>query len=319
VAEFPLALQIPYVKYLLGLRETTSTAADHKRMVIHVARVGEELLRFLEASERAPNYGETLSAVASSLNFIPLYVSGENLLPAYRARAAILERYAALVGTALDGNFPRRPPLPGARFKVGFLSHHLGSQTETHVSLSNLRLDRKKFEIHAFVLASASSSIESFAREQCDSFTVLSGSIGQKVAALRGAQLDAVIYWHKRYAVTNDTSLLAAHRLARVQILSYCSPTSSGFGSVDYFLVGSHARFPELSSISRKSCWSCRGRRDASITLASLRGLSRSIVLLYGLGPDDLVFVNAASCFARLRPRRSTLGCLCSRKCRTRS
>lgn len=297
VKDFPTALRIPYIRYLFSLRETVCTAAERAREVAHAVRACRELTLFLDAVVAAPEFAEIAKAVSSAVNFIPLYCSSEDLLPAYRARAEVIERVAAVFGTKLDSRFPRRRNDANGRLRVGILCHHLGPQTETFVTLSNFRLDPSKFELHAFVIVAKKSATEDCARGRCSSFTVLYGDIRQQVERVRAADLDALIVATNITAVTNHISLLAAHRLARVQILSYCSPVSSGFASIDYFLVGSRALAAGVEKQFSEKLLVMEGPPGCLDYSCEAKGAPLAERSKLGLGEEELVFINAASCY----------------------
>src|SRR5690606_9306440 len=127
-------------------------------------------------------------------------------------RAAIMEFVLARNGAAINAKLPKRPA-DRAKIKVGFLNAHFGPQTETHVALSTLQLDRSRFEVCLFALANNPGPIEARCRSFADSFTVLPENLHEQVKILRAAALDIAIVGTNVTAVTNQVSLLALHRL----------------------------------------------------------------------------------------------------------
>ena len=70
------------------------------------------------------------------------------------------------------------------------------------------------------------------------SFTVLPAALQQQVQLLREAALDIASIGTNITAVTNAVALIALHRVAPVQLASYCSPISTGMRSIDGYLSG---------------------------------------------------------------------------------
>ncbi|HZL40132.1 MAG TPA: hypothetical protein VFC45_07605 [Pseudolabrys sp.] len=170
-------------------------------------------------------------------NFIPLYFNTRNVRELYQQRAAIMEATLRAVGAQLDHKFGTRPQRD--RIRVGILADHYAPQTETFATLPVYHhLDRKKFEVRLFALRLTNHRLEQFCARQADQFAVLPAGVGPRLQMLRAADLDLILIGTNTTAVTNDTAVLALHRLARVQVASVCSCTTTGMRNVDYYLSG---------------------------------------------------------------------------------
>ncbi len=169
--------------------------------------------------------------------FVPLYFNVRNVRELYRQRAAIMETAMRIVGTQLDHKFGTRPRRD--RLRIGILADHYGQQTETFATLPVYRhLDRKKFEVWLFALRQTNHSLEQYCVRHADQFAVLPAGVGPQLQMLRGADLDLILIGTNTTAVTNDTTVLALHRLARIQVASVCSCSTTGMRNVDYYLSG---------------------------------------------------------------------------------
>src|ERR1035437_10300269 len=185
----------------------------------------------------APAVKNALFKVALRLNLIPAYFSERDMKDLMRMRAQVLAFLLQQKGHKLEAVFLPRP-FHRKKIRVGFLSAHLGPQTETYTSVPSFYLDREKFEIHLFVLGNTPSAIEAHCRSVVDSFTVLPPEFAARVEALRGASLDVLVIGTNMTAVTNDITLLATCRLAPIQIASSSSPMTPGLRHLDGFLSG---------------------------------------------------------------------------------
>lgn len=243
---------------------------------------------------------------ARKVSFIPAYFSDGNLRELAELRATILEFFLRKKGAAFDARLTRRPN-DRRRIKVGFINAHFGAQTETHVTLPTLQLDRAKFEVCLFAVGRNPGPVEDYCRRQADSLTVLPEGLNQQVKLLRDAALDIAIIGTNVTAVTNQVALIAVHRLAPVQLASYCSPISTGMRSIDGYLSGTFTDRPGLQEHFSEKLYLCDGPPgclDYSVEAEARTGVYDRARL--GLAPDDVVFLNAAACFKILPEMQET-------------
>lgn len=172
-------------------------------------------------------------------NFIPLYFNVANLRDVYRKRAVLMEATMRVLGSPLDHVFG--PRADRQRLRLGILAAHYSPQTETYATLPVYRhLDRTKFEVILFSLQQTHHPLEQFCAQHADRFVVLPPQQpGPRLQALREADLDLIFLGTNTTAVTNDVTILALHRLARVQVAGVCSCVTTGMRNVDYYLSGS--------------------------------------------------------------------------------
>src|SRR5262249_57105976 len=104
-------------------------------------------------------------------------------------------------------------------------------------------------------------------------------------------------------AVTNDITLLALHRLARIQVAGVCSCTATGMRNVDYYLSGrlsepsdAQAHYTErlLMVDGPAHCYDFAGEAASAPT----QPLSRQDL---GIPDDAVVFVSGAN-FYKILP-----------------
>jgi predicted O-linked N-acetylglucosamine transferase (SPINDLY family) len=246
------------------------------------------------------------SIFAVKANCTPLYLSQNNTRELMQLRAAIVEFILLQNGASIDAKHTKRPK--GRRkLKVGFLSAHFGAQTETHVTLPALQLNREKFEICMFAVSINPGPIEDYCRSFADSFMLLPNELARQVKALREAKLDIVIIGTNITAVTNQISLIALHRLAPVQLTSYCSPASTGMRHIDGYLTGTLNDYPGLQEHFTEKLHFCEGPPGCLDYTVESPGSGKTFDRAsLGLADDDVVFVNAAACFKILPEMQET-------------
>lgn len=295
-----------YLGYVLHAPQVFVTGGEAEQYRAHLLAWARAVF---QRTRTAPDEKLTMSVAhffAMRANYIPLYFSNRNTRELAEKRAAIMEFVLSKNGAAIDAKLPKRPA-SRSKIKVGYLSAHFGAQTETHVTLPTLQLDRSRFEICLFALASAGGAIEDRCRSFADSFTTLPQNIHQQVKTIREAALDVIIIGTNVTAVTNGVSLIALHRLAPLQLASYCSPVSTGMRHIDGYLTGTLNDFPGVQDHFSEKLHYCEGPPgclDYAVEAeASAGGFSRAKL---GIAPDEIVFVNAAACFKILPEMQET-------------
>jgi len=228
-----------YLDYLLASPEGFVHSGEADMYLEHLTALLAAVERdIIDAKGKlSPALRNVAFQVALRLNLIPAYFSQRDMKDFMRSRARVLAYYLEQNGYGLECSFSPRT-YERRKHRVGFLSAHIGPQTETYTSVPSFYLDRSKFEIHLFVLASNPSAIEEHCREHVDSFTVLPKDLAGRVKAIRGAGLDVLVIGTNMTAVTNETALLGMHRLAPIQIASSSSPMTPGLPHLDGFLSG---------------------------------------------------------------------------------
>jgi predicted O-linked N-acetylglucosamine transferase (SPINDLY family) len=239
-------------------------------------------------------------------NYIPLYFSKSNTRELAENRAAIMEFVLTRSGAVIDTKFPKRSK-PREKIKVGYVNAHFGAQTETHVTLPTLLLDRSKFEICLFAVAGKPGPIEDYARSLADSFRLLPKNYQQQVKVLREAALDVVIIGTNVTAVSNAVALIALHRVAPLQLASYCSPVTTGMRHIDGYLTGTLNDYPGLQEHFTEKLHFCEGPPGCLDYTVESPGSGKTFDRAsLGLADDDVVFVNAAACFKILPEMQET-------------
>jgi len=239
-------------------------------------------------------------------SYIPLYLSKSNTRELAENRGAIMEFALTREGAMIDAKFPKRSKLR-AKIKVGYVNAHFGAQTETHVTLSTLRLDKSKFEICLFNVVSNAGPIEDYVRSLADSFTLLPKNYQQQVKVIRDAALDVVIIGTNVTAVSNAVALIVLHRLAPLQLASYCSPVSTGMRHIDGYLTGTLNDYPGMQEHFTEKLYFCEGPPGClDYTVEAAGSGTRFDRAGLGIAPDEVVFVNAAACFKILPEMQET-------------
>jgi predicted O-linked N-acetylglucosamine transferase (SPINDLY family)/predicted SAM-dependent methyltransferase/glycosyltransferase involved in cell wall biosynthesis len=170
-------------------------------------------------------------------SFIPFYFNEENLKDVYVARAKMLELYLESCDYKLDYRFSV-PSNTRKKIRLGILANHFIPAAETFAALPIYEYLGRDFEVILFSFRETSHPLEQYCRATANFSVLLPGDLSSQVAEIRAADLDILFIASNLTAINNPIYCLAAHRLARVQVTSGGSVTTTGLRSMDYFLSG---------------------------------------------------------------------------------
>ncbi len=124
----------------------------------------------------------------------------------------------------------------GRKLRIGFVSAHIRDHSVWNAITKGwvMHLDRAKFETHLFQLDHKSDAATELARTQATAFIDQPNSLQTWIAALRAADLDALIY--PEIGMDALTAQLASMRLAPVQAASWGHPETTGLPTMDLYL-----------------------------------------------------------------------------------
>lgn len=220
-------------EFFVGLGDGEAYGAYLERLMLGVLRVVEDVAAPL-ARRR-----DLAQRVAFAGRFLLAYFSERNLKPLYQARARTIEFLLETTGLPLAASFARREA-EAARIRVGVLRQAWTASAETAATLAHINgLDRGRFEVTAYALSGRDDPVEQAVRGRVDRFVVVnSQNVAEAARQLRGEDLDILLLGTNVTGGPHFLALLAALRLARVQIALTLCPASTGFRVMDYFLNG---------------------------------------------------------------------------------
>ncbi|MBD2680438.1 MULTISPECIES: hypothetical protein [Nostoc] len=171
-----------------------------------------------------------------SANFIPLYFNHSNLKDIYTKRADIMSIYLNQFGNKIEYEFPQRSE-KRVKTRLAILASHFSPQTETFASLPVYKhLNRDIFEVILFTLNVSNHRLERYCGGHADAFVQLPADLPSQVKTIREADLDILFISTNITAVTHQITLLALHRLARIQMVDANSPVTTGMRHIDYYI-----------------------------------------------------------------------------------
>jgi predicted O-linked N-acetylglucosamine transferase (SPINDLY family) len=246
-AEVPSWLLPDYIPYMLAVPEMFRESGGAAAFCEFAARWTTYLQERIPPNIHTEFWRNVGVMFTQGANFIPLYFNTANIRDVYRKRAAIMEATLAALNSPVDHVFGPRPDRP--RLRLGILANHFLPQTETYATLPVYRhIDRAKFEVILFSLVQTHHQLEQYCAQRADRFVALPPQMDARLQTIRSADLDLIFLGTNTTAVANDVTLLALHRLARVQVAGVCSCTTTGMRNIDYYLSGRLSEPPDAQS-----------------------------------------------------------------------
>ncbi|MCU0545546.1 MAG: glycosyltransferase [Oscillatoriaceae cyanobacterium Prado104] len=178
--------------------------------------------------------------IAKNANFQSLYLSEANLLQVLTQKADIIEFYLKNTGSPIDWTFDSitvdRP-----KINLGILLDEIADSPETFAALPIFEhLDRDKFEIAVLAGKILEERLKKYCACRADRLIELPPDLAGRVRDIRSRDLDILLICSNPALPPLD--LLAAHRLARVQIaIAPSIPATTGIRNIDYFIAGNLA------------------------------------------------------------------------------
>jgi len=208
-----------------------------------------DLLSLKLSNDASEPYLSILEQVARTANLIPLYFTDLNLNPIYTSRSEALKLYIQHIQGAnntLSYDFPTTNSNLSGRIRIGILARHFSPQTETFAALPIFKcLNRNLFEIILFSVQATQHRLEKYCAGHSDGFLRLSNGLFSQINEIRSKNLDILFIATNLTAVTHELTLLAMHRLARIQIVDANSPVTTGMPHIDYYIT---SKFSEPSN-----------------------------------------------------------------------
>ena len=166
-----------------------------------------------------------------------------NFFLAYQGRddKMIQRDYADFVAALLSPRMPQffapliAPGLPKPRIRVGFVSGlFYGSTVGNYFASWITDLPRDAFEVIVFHTGERSDAVTKSISERADKFSQVDLALEKLAAAVQSEQLDILVY--PELGMGAKLFVLAAMRLAPIQVCAWGHPMTPGHRNIDYYL-----------------------------------------------------------------------------------
>jgi len=298
LATWPPWLMAHYVAYAIRGVEVFVAPGEAGRFAAFYSEFLQGLASRLADGQPSASWQPLLLFVAQNINMIATYFAPGDLKEAMAARSRIICAALRSMGCVLEHDFPPRPPQ--RRIRVGVMLNHVSPHTETYATLPLLAgLDRQRFEVVMYALQRLDSPAQRQAESLAERFVLLPSALVDAAAALRRDDLDILFFGTNLCAVGHLGVFIAQHRLARAQVAFFTCPTTTGFATMDYFLLCRGDRDEQAVRDAHTErvllldepgmCFDFASRPPSSGALVTRQAL--------GIADDAVVFVSGANFF----------------------
>jgi predicted O-linked N-acetylglucosamine transferase (SPINDLY family) len=184
-----------------------------------------------------PFWHKVIDVFAQITNFISTNITDHNLKSLYIKRAEIIELFLRLNGHELEYEFNYLPPAH-KKIKLGILIYQNTPSAETFAALPLYEYLSREFEVFLYTIKKAEGSLAEYCRSCVNHAKLLPSDFEGQINSIREDDLDILFFAANVTAITNQICLLASHRLARIQITSGGSISTTGLQHMDYFISG---------------------------------------------------------------------------------
>lgn len=251
-------------------------------------------------------FDDLVDAFVSSAAFLQCYFSETNLRPLMSARAGILEDLSPQFGVGIDQCLPLVPLRD--RLRIGFVCMGPVDNAEgTYLAAHMKHLDRTRFEVLLFSETARSGVLGDACASYCDRVVDLPEQVDAAISQIRACDLDIAILVNNVTAVVHVATILAAHRLARIQVSNLASPVTTGFRNVDFMLTGRFNEPEDAADHYTERLLYLPGASNCYDLAPLVGGQSAPVSRADHQIPADAVLFCSSATFYKLRPRVLTV------------
>ncbi|MEA5617804.1 tetratricopeptide repeat protein [Cronbergia sp. UHCC 0137] len=228
-----------YLKYIFTSPEMFQKIGEVDNYYQYFQKLLEYLVNKLQNNQNSKFWQDVVGYFTQNAKFIPIYFTNQpNLKDLYIHRSQLIESTLKNLGHFLDYKFPERPA-NRKKIRLGILNDHFTPQTETYVTIPVFEhLDRSQFEIILYAIKVTNHPLEEYCQSRVDKLVQLPNNLVGAVQTIRADNVDILFIGTNITAVSRPSTLLAIHRLGRVQVASLSSPVTTGMKTIDYYIAG---------------------------------------------------------------------------------
>ncbi len=223
---------------------------DPERHFKHMDRLLRRAADFFTSSlGRKPEAAALLEATVDACNMLPLYFVDKNLAAIASIRARLTREILRRRGKQLELTPPRRVRAAGRR-RVGVYRNVFNNAAEVASLRAHLLpYDRERYEIILYALSESGDPAETEMKSACDGFVLLPDpSPDAIVAKMRADELDILLMGKNICGLINIPWVVAAHRVAPLQIATTLFPLTTGLPTFDAYFTAALNEDPAAAS-----------------------------------------------------------------------
>ena len=235
-APIPQWLLRDFIIFLIHTPELFSNIGEATRYVEYMQELVDYLHQRIFSQTDSQTWKEIARLFSQNTNLVHLYFNTANLKNVLTKISEITE-FSLEEDYRIDYSFPERPNRPKVR--IGILKDNFNASTETFATLPVFEhLNRDQFEIILYATEFKNRPLEKYCQSRADQLIKLPENVPDQVKTIRADDLDILFIGMNATVRLRERGLLELHRLARIQINSFCSPITTRMRHIDYYIAG---------------------------------------------------------------------------------
>jgi hypothetical protein len=190
-----------------------------------------------------------LEAITDVCNMLPLYFVDKNIAPLAGVRARLTREALRRRGKQLE-LVPPRPVRAAGRRRVAVYRNVFNNAAEVASLRAHLLpYDRERYEIILYALSESGDSAEQELKQAVDRFVLLENEEPDAIVAqMRADEPDILLVGKNICGLINIPWVVAAHRIAPLQIATTLFPITTGLPSFDAYFTATLNEDPAAAS-----------------------------------------------------------------------
>ncbi|MEH2069205.1 MAG: hypothetical protein V7K47_13760 [Nostoc sp.] len=290
--------EVDYLKFLLYHKSYLQEIGEANNYYQYLEKCIEYLHTSIFKNSDSKLWHEIVDNFVQRTNFLFAYFNELNLKNIYVKRAEILEFFLKLNNHELDYEFLNRS-INRKKIRLGILATHFTPSAETFAYLPVYEYISRDFEVILYSLNRTGYPLEQYCQLSANCFKLLPQKLLEQVNTIRDDDLDILFIATNVTAAAHQICLLAIHRLARIQVTSGGSVTTTGMRNIDYYISGTltdpspaaqdHYQEKLVKLEGTAHCFSYGTEEGKSTTPVARNSL--------GIPEDAVVFISGANYF----------------------
>jgi predicted O-linked N-acetylglucosamine transferase (SPINDLY family) len=228
---------VDYLKYRICLPVYFEEIGEIDIYYRYVQQLINSVYASIYSNQDSALWRYVASFIAQNFCFTSLHSTTVNLKDIYTKRAEIIEFVLRANNYQVNYVFPERGK--NKKIRLGVFIDNFNPQPEVYNTLPLFEyLDRDKFEIILYAFHVNGHPLEQYCQSRADRLVELPKDLYGQTQTIRADELDIMLIGVGLTDYTHDRTLLALHRLARIQTTYFVSPVTTGMKNIDYFISG---------------------------------------------------------------------------------
>ncbi len=238
-ASIPQWFLVDYLQFIIYSPDYFQEIGEVDIYYRHLQQLTNYIHTNISNSQNQEYWRYIASFFTQNIVFTFAYCSSKNMKDILTKRSEIIEFVLRTNNYQIDYVFSELPT-NREKIRLGVFLENFNPHPEAYNILPVFEyLDRDKFEIILYAIDVNGHPLEQYCQSRADQLVKLPKDLHSQVQTIRADDLDILLIGTILNDITTEKTLLALHRLARIQTTYFVAAATTGMRNVDYFISGS--------------------------------------------------------------------------------